>query len=696
MNPDLMDEPDETWDDLKNQTKSTYCQCTLEEKRKSRGLFASGRKAYKSPSGLSHHLGETILGTGNSLEEENPSAKWGWLKKRFLLPVRSSADNTVSLNSGDVSDESSGHGGSLHSSHVSLHTLPPEILYPILDMVYEDETRSRDLCRCSRPKTSYDEIRKVSLEHHVANTALLRVVCRAFHGWALESVFRGRDIEVDLSDIGQLQQRFKTNGVEAVKRLGYDFPKLGQDGVVMYLGNPGQVSNIRSVVEVMRTSQADLFSGVTLWDLDFHHRKPVLGMPRVEFSRIPQVDIASAPDLAEALVDIMSDITRGVYDEERLLFAELLVSLARNSRSLSTMHIPVGSIQDAGLSAIGNKEYRNVRSLTRGCKSVVFREFIHYNKGDVEELREYIEESLLQLRSREDFPVNIAFELNFDTLARSLRTRVLRGVPKQWGVQTQEPLDASHIEFRKVGHQIPLAGMLEIIPLGPLITRIGGPFTCLESLVIQEGRNMTLTSGTLLYILLPLRQNLNTLIYKRTGIDGSLYEPVIATRDMDPHHGCVLLRQYPRLKKLDLPSRFCHELFEKDKVGFVEVPSERDWNLRHRSGWGRCSYDGRGDPAPLSSKIWTPRHIEAFLQACRVWRDRYEESAQYKTCWNIKFHLDLWESWGEVGGHGHRIAFMPLAHPPCAMLKDCDEGLHQEGFYEEKEGWMVMRMLTQG
>jgi hypothetical protein len=695
MNPDLMGEPEEYWNYAEIEIKSTKCRCTPEEKRRSRGLFDSGRKAGNSISDLGGDLEGASSDKRNSLQKRNLSAKWASLKKRFSLGKWASSDKRASPNRGDASDERGVRDGSPHRSSATLHTLPPEILYPILDMVYEEENRSRDLCRCSRPKTPYYKIRKISLEHHVVNTAPLRSVCRAFHGWALENGFKGRDIEVDLSDFGRLQRKFGTNGAGVVKRLVEDFPRLDKDGVIMYLGNPGQVSNIRSVLELLRGGQGNIFSGLTLWDLDFCHREKILGMPELAFGKIPKVDPLHSSNLSDALLDIMTDISRGKYYEERVLLAELLTSLDSNSTPLSTVHVPVAIILDGDLSMPNMKGFRSLSPLTSGCRSIVFREFLYYNRTHAEEIREYVEGLLFQLRSTEDCPLKEAFQLNFDTLERANSVRMAREHVKEWGIWIQELLGPRHIEFRRVGVVSPPGWIMEAMPLGTAITQVGEMFKGLESLVITDGGNVGLTSGTLLHLLLPLSQTLSTLIYKPTWVrPHTANNPLGAQLSMDPYHVCILLRQYPRLKKLDLPSRFCHELFEENEVDFTEVAGERDWNLRLRTGWSICSYDGQGASIHLPAKLWTSGLIVVFLQSCRAWRDRYEASTKRKTFWNIKFHVEVWESWFELGGHDHQVAFMPLAYPPCAMLKDCDEGWHEEGLYEEKEGWMIMHMLS--
>jgi len=75
--------------------------------------------------------------------------------------------------------------GVIPSNTPSLDSIPPELIDMILDMVYEEEETSRDLCCCYRPRTEYEELKETTLEHRIANTAILRSTCPAFHAWAV-------------------------------------------------------------------------------------------------------------------------------------------------------------------------------------------------------------------------------------------------------------------------------------------------------------------------------------------------------------------------------------------------------------------------------------------------------------------------------------------------------------------------------
>jgi hypothetical protein len=189
---------DEVWDEdhPDHSIQTTSCRCTPEEKERRRSIFSKNSvKSLVSP------LAEL------SIDEP---------------------DQTIDIPSRNVATQKP-----------KLDILPREILYPILQIVFDEETRSRDLCHCSRPKTTYETARKLTLEHRIVNTITLRGTCRTFRRWTLEEFSRRRIYEVDFSNLDALKRKFKTTGVGVARRLVEDFPSLIKTGIEIYLGNPG-------------------------------------------------------------------------------------------------------------------------------------------------------------------------------------------------------------------------------------------------------------------------------------------------------------------------------------------------------------------------------------------------------------------------------------------------------------------------
>jgi hypothetical protein len=176
--------------------ENTSCRCTSEQKERTRSIFSKISSTTPSVSELS-------ISDGAPAVSNKQFRPYGTLKPK-------------------------------------LDTLPREILHPILQIVFDEETKSRDLCHCSRPKASYETARNLTLEHRIVNTITLRGTCRAFRQWVLEELDKRRIYEVDFSGFDGLKRRFKTTGAGIAGRLVQDFPCVVKTGIEMYLGNPGK------------------------------------------------------------------------------------------------------------------------------------------------------------------------------------------------------------------------------------------------------------------------------------------------------------------------------------------------------------------------------------------------------------------------------------------------------------------------
>ena len=89
---------------------------------------------------------------------------------------------------------------------------------------------------------------------------------------AQERMMPGRT-GVDFSNFETLKKRLNTSGVGLAKRLAEDFPGLVESGITMYLGSPGQIICMRSIVEMLKSWKSHIFSGVSLWELDYFVRE---------------------------------------------------------------------------------------------------------------------------------------------------------------------------------------------------------------------------------------------------------------------------------------------------------------------------------------------------------------------------------------------------------------------------------------
>jgi hypothetical protein len=571
----------------------------------------------------------------------------------------------------------------VHVSPIKLNTLPREILHPILNMVYEGEERSKCLCHCSRPKTSYKTARAVSLEHRIVNTMVLRSVCRSFHAWALHDILiaphvdgkEGAWLEVDFSNFETLKKRLNTSGVGLAKRLAEDFPGLVESGITMYLGSPGQIIGMRSIVEMLKSWKSHIFSGVSLWELDYfvRERTPEFAEflsqnspKRVDSSNINTITNSwgtvlhghqpSGFGLDNPLAyDSVVEFCKRLYEEDKSLFIQLITNLRP---PLSKLHLPLSVIVGPSETTMS---IHTLASLTRGLKTIVLKEMCHYASHE-EEVHEYLVEcrEALDLQDKDTLAaVKVAQAITETQLNRMTKDALVQPYSaklEQWRDPPSDLLDAAHIEYYRT--EFPSHGWSV---LGPSeMQRFLSMFARLESVEIAGGFQMLLPTGTLLKMLLPHAQSLSSLIYLT-------HESQVAIPEHPDHfsdHFCTLLPQFPKLRKLDVEARICNCIFSEN-FSATEALRKLDWTLRIPLDTNPCGMDG------LSG--WNDDLIEVLLQHCREWHSRHE-AAMGTLDWDIKIHMGVFSagltmvSPFEFHGYPEDVVFQPLAQPATAVL----------------------------
>lgn len=160
-----------------------------------------------------------------------------------------------------------------------INRLPTEILDQILSDVFNSTETSNDICTCSRPGTPYKIVKSRSLVHRVVDTFAIRLTCYRWRSWALKSALSGaaagEHIELDISNLSTFCSKMKIPVGGIAKRLARDFPFLTWSGITLYLGNPGEVSNLMLAAEMLIQEKAlgggdyRIFRGVSFWDLDY-------------------------------------------------------------------------------------------------------------------------------------------------------------------------------------------------------------------------------------------------------------------------------------------------------------------------------------------------------------------------------------------------------------------------------------------
>lgn len=158
-----------------------------------------------------------------------------------------------------------------------INRLPTEILDQILSEVYNSTEASSNICSCSRPGTPYKAVKSRSLMHRIVDTFAIRLTCSRWHSWTLKFILsgpagEGEYIEIDVSDLDALSKKMQLSVGGVGKRLVRDFPFLAQSGITLYLGNPGEVSNLVNVAEMLIQEKSlggddyRVFRGISFWD----------------------------------------------------------------------------------------------------------------------------------------------------------------------------------------------------------------------------------------------------------------------------------------------------------------------------------------------------------------------------------------------------------------------------------------------
>jgi hypothetical protein len=454
----------------------------------------------------------------------------------------------------------------------------------------------------------------VALEHRIVNTLVLRNVCQAFHAWALEEVLRNRtfddgigtELEVDFSDIKRLQRKFRKSG-GVISRLVEDFPAVRKSGVIIYLGNPGNISNINSVVEMLKDTQLKVFGGVSLWDLDYYWReftnefKNLLTQsgPEGETSFVIEEEeeddddeevpnIRPVPNggaaaeeteirrlrLSQWLQDAWQDLVHDVYSEDQSIFLTLLSQLSLDRLSCSKAHLPLSRIHYL---TAHEADERSIADMIRGCTSVVLREFKGRASFDWWQIKEFLE---AQVDGNVHLEEWIQQEENRGPVQVSLND--WEEHIKSWGEwcgmssQTLEPLDASRVEYRHLNWRNgTTSGRLP--SKHPFLT-LSSACRALGECIISGGGTGAVHLGEVLKALPPVAKTPKKLIHRPECLAADECNRT-RTEDDDSEHTCSLLRHFSNLRILEVQSGLCYTLFEDTVDGvndYTPVPEQRN------------------------------------------------------------------------------------------------------------------------
>lgn len=479
--------------------------------------------------------------------------------------------------------------------------LPMEILHQILMDVYECSQTSNDICSCSRPGTPYGTVRARELKYRVVDTFAIRLTCGRWHRWALRWVLAGavggESLELDVSNLVGLNSMMRLPAGGLGKRLVEDFPFLDGgnrfSGVTLYVGNPGEVSNLVLVRELLLQERLRgggnhrIFRGLSFWDL-----------PR----------------------NVCEVVTRSRWNTNSMVLLDIL-SL------FSTMSVPTRvQFPTIIFATISQDLWKPVlRGLLRHSDRLSLREFQSINQPAPRTRRRALQNlnpNHLQIPGGAVFVDTTPVPEDLEKHCQDLHALACLGPEKDW---------------KQLRH---LKLSLKDVPEGAAQDwRIDDSFltkftlcnlTRLVSVHIEGGLASILTIDALLRILAPSSQTLQKLTF--TPTDGA---PRPRAEEDGKHH-CHLLsplsmaNTFPQLSELELHIPCCPDLFSTDTTRSWK-PVKRRWRIRVPCAEGRFMgfcHDWIADARyrtvgfPLDPWQWDARSLLHLLDASRAARKR--------------------------------------------------------------------------
>ena len=476
-------------------------------------------------------------------------------------------------------------------SKSSLELLPKELLFNILDYAYDGRRESLRLCCCSRPGTPYEIIRNISLAHRIVDTETLRLTCSTFHAWAhyrITHAYKNGHVEVDVSDVTELTLRLRRSRRSVLRRLRRDFPLL--ESVVLYLGNPGQLSNVRGVVALLQEEHSKskvrrMIKGVSFWDSDLSYKAPrkKLFMHVINATILKQPSFTTTEDRAAMfkgrVLKVLEYIWLGERMDEFATYTELYKLLAENISGSVYTQIPMYILRSSDYSGIVPE---TIHSILDACHHTVLRDFLG---SDTAHIDDYMHElydlvALIDPCYREDIvglirltpqrfkrriliDENLNFELNVEQLGKLVRTANVYGQKIEVRLRFRQNQD----------------DLLRIVPR--LNTKMVGNTACFMSsrlsyLEVTGGAANDVTLFGLLTVLSSSRSTLKSLIYlpslSRTNDDGM-------------GHHCPLLCRFDNLVNVHIRDFFCPAALKACQKKILGKSRDHIWRIDWTYQW---------------------------------------------------------------------------------------------------------------
>ncbi|KAI9766960.1 MAG: hypothetical protein M1839_004668 [Geoglossum umbratile] len=604
-----------------------------------------------------------------------------------------------------------------------LELLPMELLNKILMNVLDQTTESSSLCRCSRPKSDYETVRKLSLEHRVVNTCTLRSTCSAFHSWAIGLAFSGSGtedtgLEVDFSNYEALKERFAASGSSPSRRLREDFPFLGNSSLTLYLGNPGQVSNIRLIIDMLRREDSDttsIFGGTSFWDLAYSYSEPrgglvdlaveataLQGQVAVEHNQVGhngETTFMCHPTITRYLQDMCIRLCH----EDWLVHLDLLSIFAQRASSETRVQFPTRVFEVLPASVCESRTFVNILSST---KHMVFREFFGLNEDHMGEIsRDMLK--LQEIKRLGNRGHTIIFRIR-DDITSSLQQECSR-IWSNLSLESCETFGSvRRLKFHLMGYK-DYGGQLQNLAWPRLNdafmkTLTAPKFKDIVSVEVCGGFATSVTLGGLLDSLHHSLSTLTRLVYLPMD-PGCTRDPergVLIDDGAIPHH-CQLLHRFPNLVTVELYCTICPAMFScgTDRRS-LSAPRKQHWKIQVPGpsdatciAWRK---EVNSSPSPTTERprtLWSPETLRVLLESCRAAKNRdmsknviispvhpaRKLGVDDESSWELELELNLhrWHQGQTQGSYTYRVILQPLRCPSIIALA-CRTGEDDEGY----------------
>lgn len=521
--------------------------------------------------------------------------------------------------------------------------LPYDVLDPILEDVYRASNASRRLCRCSRkPDGSpwvysknpppYSTIKNKSLAHRIVDTEYLRHTCPTFHAWGTRRITRSRAnerLELDCSHLAHYTEWTGQPWHTVLRHLCRDFPLLTPGSVILYLGNPGDSSNMQRVVEMLRSESKHsmarvVVGGVSFWDA---HRSFKESLKERLLRAINEAGLGTNEHsvhqntaLDPKIVDVFEQSVVQERRKELSAFADLYGLIGDRTSDLLYTQIPVVLLRSREPTVC-----KSVAAVTDCCQEIHFRQWA--DMGDAH-LDQYFRALGHLFSYSRDSPEHAFFGrrgLSFDrvrkNLFRSERIAWEKNIQELHMLNRVDRIQNQKLRFQVKPVQSLDAELLPSFDATAMLSMSSAMGAHLSSLEIQGGAADNVSLYTILAALSSSQDCLRSLEFlpKPPHYTSYLSEPPEEDIDSTRHH-CPLFGRFKYLSNVHLSCSFCPRALDLSRGA---VPGPRKWQIRWKSYgnlfipcqvWRRKVLEGRALGFVMSKRI----AIEALLEGCRV------------------------------------------------------------------------------